>query len=487
MAHSKRLIAVFLAFMFAYTPYGWAAYATAPTPSGFGGSPGAWKVAAQTGDTTFQNLLKKAPFIPKDYGGTVAKLGSGFRYGTAARAVAAGIISMHPALRVAAGVAMWLGIAKLIYNSSTGQWEQGIEEVGFPPDGGVYTTNYAPGTFYSKAEACDAVLIKSRAAVASGCIGRTAVLTKCGDDRMIDILHQGGVGPYGTCSDTGYSYSWTRASDGCPGGASPPCSTDTTRYEPITPEQAAAKLQTIPMPPSVPLELPPGTELPIEGEPVNNPGPGTNMTPQTVRVPVGDPVPQPDGTYKQPYVDIVPSPTPDQPWRVDVKPGDKTTTDGSPLPEPTPVKPTDPDPDPTAPPTYDPNDPTTKVRDPALQDLCEKHPGIAACAPYEKPPEPKDPIDPCVEHPDTLGCMPPGELTAEQVPNEDKQITLAPDGVWGPAGVCPQPRVVTLAGGFQLSIPFTALCSFAEMIRPLVIAMAYLGAALMVVGVGRKD
>ncbi len=433
MVNSKRLIAAILAALFAYTPTAWAAYATAPTPGGFGGSPGAWKVAAQAGDTTFQNLLKKAPFIPKDYGGTVAKMGSGFRYGTAARSVAAGIISLHPALRIAAGVAMWIGIAKLIYNSSTGQWEEEVQGV-MDPDGGVYTTNFAPGTFYSRLEACDAVLQKSKPLVAAGCVGRTAVLNSCGPltDPRIVIVHQGGVSGYGACPDAAYTYTYTRTADGCPGGGAPPC--PTSEYVPITPEQAAAKLAQSPMPSSVPLELPPGTELPIEGEPVNNPGPGTNMTPQAVRVPVGDPVPQPDGTYKQPYVDIVPSPTPDQPWRVDVKPGDKTTTDGAPLPEPAPVKPTDPDPDPTAPPTYDPNDPTTKVRDPALQDLCEKHPGIAACAPYEKPPEPKDPIDPCVEHPDTLGCMPPGELTAEQVPNEDKQITLAPDGVWGPAG-----------------------------------------------------
>lgn len=487
MAYRQRLIAAFLALMFAYTPYGWAAYATAPTPAGFAGSPGAWKVAAQTGDTTFQNLLKKAPFIPKDYGGTVAKLGSGYRYGTLARAAAAGIISLHPALRIGAGIAMWIGLAKLIFNESTGQWEQEVTGT-FEPDGGIYTTNYAPGTFYSRQEACEAVLSKFKTTLpATGCAGRTGSLDYCGplSDPRVIVRGSGGVGAYGVCDDSQYVFAYTRTAEGCPGGGAPPC--PSVSYEPITPEQAALKLQQHPMPPSVPMELPPGTELPIDGEPVNNPGPGTNMTPQAVRVPVGQPVPQPDGTYKQPYVDIIPAPTPDQPWRVDVQPGDKTTTDGSPLPEPTPVKPTDPDPDPTAPPVYDPNDPSTKVRDPALQDLCEKHPGIAACAPYEKPPEPKDPIDPCVEHPDTLGCMPPGELTAEQVQNEDKQITLAPDGVWGPAGVCPQPRVVTLAGGFQLSIPFTALCSFAEMIRPLVIAMAYLGAALMVVGVGRKD
>lgn len=472
MAHSKRLIAVFLAFMFAYMPYGWAAYATAPTPAGFGGSPGAWKVAAQTGDTTFQNLLKKAPFIPKDYGGTVAKLGSGFRYGSAARVVAARVLFGHPVLLAGSlGLAAWAALSKVRWDNGTQQWQQIVED-GCTSGCLEYTFATASGW----------------ASSVSGAGSRWVAYSNSVQQDYGYSLNGCGVS---TCS---FHYTNLWMPEAPPGDGTltqlqtRPGPATSGSYQPIsTPEEFAGLLEPQPMPSSVPLELPPGTELPIEGEPVNNPGPGTNMTPQTVRVPVGDPVPQPDGTYKQPYVDIVPSPTPDQPWRVDVKPGDKTTTDGAPLPEPAPVKPTDPDPDPTAPPTYDPNDPTTKLRDPALQDLCEKHPGIAACAPYEKPPEPKDPIDPCVEHPDTLGCMPPGELTAEQVPNEDREITLAPDGVWGPSGVCPPARVISLAGGFQLSIPFTALCSFAEMIRPLVIAMAYLGAALMVVGVGRKD
>lgn len=492
MAYCQRLIAALLAALLAYTPTAWAAYATAPTPAGFGGVPGAWTVAAKPGDVTFQNLLKKAPFTPKDYGGSVAKLGSGYRYGTLARSTAATIVSLHPALRVGAGIAMWIGLAKLQWNASSATWEQEVTGE-IPPDGGVYTAAFVinPGTqYYSKDAVCAAILAKFIAigGVGEGCgAQRRAFVESCGVlvPSVAVIRVEGGSNGFGQCSPSQYLYPYTRAGDACPGGGAPPC--PTVSYEPITPSQAATRLSQEPMPSTVPIELPPDTPLPIEGEPVNNPGPGTDMTPQTTRIPVGSPVPQADGTYKQPYVDIVPFPSPGDPWRVDVRPGDKVTTDGAPLPDPVPVKPGDPAPLPGTPPAVDPNDPNAKQRDPALQSLCEKHPGIAACAPYEPPPQPKDPVDPCLEHPERIGCLPPGELAPEQVANEDKQITLTPDGGWGSAGVCPPPRQITLAGGLSFQIPLDLLCDFARMIRPLIVAMAYLGAAMMLVGAARRE
>ena len=477
MAYCQRLIAAVLAALFAYTPTAWAAYASAPTPPGFGGSPGAWKVAAQAGDTTFQNLLKKAPFIPKDYGGTVAKLGSGYRFGAPAARVAASVLVGNPALLLGAGavgLALWVASAKVRYSQSSGTWEQEVE-------GGAACTVAPCYEYRLNAYGVDTGWLPTKAATCPAFAAGLTLLQPYGywntgvlegEACRIKLLSSAGLHQNYLLEPS------TRSVDPAPPGSS---------YEPITPQQAQDKIAAQPMPSTVPLELPPGTQLPIEGEPVNNPGPGTNMTPQAVRVPVGDPVRQSDGTYKQPYVDIVPTPTTSDPWRVDVRPGDKVTTDGAPLPEPAPVNPTDPNPDPNAPPVIDPNDPTTKTRDPALQDLCEKHPGIAACAPYKEPEPPPEPVDPCVENPDRLGCMPPGELSAEPVANEDKQITLTPDGGWGSAGVCPPPRQITLSGGMSFQIPLDLICDFARMIRPLVVAMAYLGAAMMLVGAARRE
>lgn len=455
MATCKRLIAAFLAALCAYSPIAFAAFATAPTPPGFAGTPGAWRVAAQAGDSTFQNLLKKAPFTPKDYGGSVAKLGSGFRYGTLARRAAAGIIFAHPALRVAAGVAGWLALANIFFDESSGQWKKRTSGEGCVPPPGYVTDLGGCG----------------------GYVGYPAwtYVYEAPHETEPGICRAGWMGTH-TSGTTSYA--------SCAGFPK----SSVTGSDPITTQtQFETEVAANPMPPSVPMELPPGTELPIEGEPVNNPGPGTDMTPQTVRIPVGAPVPQSDGTYKQPYVDLVPFPSPSDPWRVDVRPGDKVTTDGAPLPDPVPVKPGDPDPLPGTPPGVDPNDPTAKQRDPALQSLCEKHPGIAACAPYEKPPTPKDPVDPCLEHPERLGCLPPGELAPEPVANENKEITLSPDAGWGVSGSCPPPRHVVLGSGFAFDVPFDLLCNFATMIRPLIVAMAYLGAALMLVGAARRE
>lgn len=122
------------------------------------------------------------------------------------------------------------------------------------------------------------------------------------------------------------------------------------------------------------LDLP----VPIDPAPVINPatqpsgnvviGPNGNPAPQlqpsTLRVPDGAPVPNPNTspqTYTQPWLEIVPSPTPESPYRVDVRP--VTTVVNSP------TTPTDP--------VVNPGTPAT----PAEPGLCQKYPNIMACQP----------------------------------------------------------------------------------------------------------
>lgn len=212
-----------------------------------------------------------------------------------------------------------------------------------------------------------------------------------------------------------------------------------------------------PMPSTVPGELPPGTPLPVEA-PIINPTPGSNPTPQPVFVPTGDPVPNPNydpnaqpsptnQPYTQPGVRIVPSPTLDDPFRVDVQPTNRPVASPNPSPEPTP----DAEPD-----------SGDKPKPEEHQSLCEKHPDIVACAKT-------------------------GTLEASPVPKEDKALSINKDSGYGPeSGSCPQPKTATVMGK-QLSFKYDLLCDFSEYIKPIVIAFAWLSAALTFFGLGRKD
>lgn len=213
------------------------------------------------------------------------------------------------------------------------------------------------------------------------------------------------------------------------------------------------KLAGKPMPDAVPKELPRPTPLPVE-PPVINPEPGPNPVPRPRFVPTGDPVPNPqydpnapsspeNQPYIQPGVRIKPSPTPQEPLRVDLEPVN--------VPKPTA--------DPT--PETDTTEPGTQPKPEEQQSLCEKHPDIVACAKMD-------------------------EVEPEDVNNEDKTLTITPKGGWGnESAACPAP-VTKQVAGLSLEMSWQPFCDFASGIRPVVIAMAWLSAALMVLGIARK-
>lgn len=212
-----------------------------------------------------------------------------------------------------------------------------------------------------------------------------------------------------------------------------------------------------PMPNSVPQELPPGTPLPVE-QPVINPAPGPDPVPRPLFVPTGDPVPnrnydpqQAPGPNNQPWlqpgVRVVPSPTPAEPWRVDLQPVNRPTVSPNPAPEPQPEE--------------DPNA-SDKPKPEEQQSLCEKHPDVVACAKT-------------------------GSVEAVPVPNEDRQLAINKDTGYGPeSGTCPAPKTATVMGQ-ALSFKYDLLCDFAGYIKPIVIAFAWLSAALTFFGFSRKD
>ena len=183
--------------------------------------------------------------------------------------------------------------------------------------------------------------------------------------------------------------------------------------------------------------------------------------PQVLRVPQGSPVPvplpspNPDNlpqTWKTPVVDVIPSPTVDDPWRVEIKPRDIIKTSPSPLFDP--LNPTQPGDVPVTPIEPDADGGTSQVRQPGL---CEEYPDILACA----KPEFDTPATP--------------ELTTQA-----RELTYAPQAGWGGSGgFCPAARHLP---GANVDFEFTLVCDFMSGIKPVVLAIASLAAGMIIIG-----
>jgi hypothetical protein len=80
-----------------------------------------------------------------------------------------------------------------------------------------------------------------------------------------------------------------------------------------------------------------------------------------------------------------------------------------------------------------------------------------------------------------------GSLEPETFSNTNRAMSITAQSGWGEgAGSCPSPRVVNVAG-ITLEMPFDLLCEFAVGIRPIIIALAWLSAALAFLGLSKRD
>jgi hypothetical protein len=102
-----------------------------------------------------------------------------------------------------------------------------------------------------------------------------------------------------------------------------------------------------------------------------------------------------------------------------------------------------------------------------------------------KPPEKQE--DPCSGHETRMGCMEQGEVPEGPELQEQKiNVSITPDAGWGPdMGSCPADIPLSFMG-HAFGMSWSGICSFASMIRPIVLAMAWLGAALIVVGASKQ-
>lgn len=99
------------------------------------------------------------------------------------------------------------------------------------------------------------------------------------------------------------------------------------------------------------------------------------------------------------------------------------------------------------------------------------------------------PDDPCAANPDRVGCMDKGNIPdAPDLLKSEKTITITPDSGWGADTMaCPADLTTALRqGGQMVAFSFKPVCDGADMFRPIVIGLAWFGAVLIALGVGRK-
>lgn len=105
--------------------------------------------------------------------------------------------------------------------------------------------------------------------------------------------------------------------------------------------------------------------------------------------------------------------------------------------------------------------------------------------PTGDPPPPDEPPDLCAENPDASGCAPFGTPEPPTpLPQEDRTVSVAPE--MSAAGACPAPQAFSIAGqSFQLT--YDGACEFAQGIRPVVLAVAWMGAFVFLFSIGRAQ
>lgn len=340
-----------------------AGYAQLAPPGGWG--PGTYAPSAN--DASYGRIIYSPNGPTANVGGQAVKMPAAYRLAANAPRVAAAAIFLNPYVRAGVAIASWLGLAKLVWDAVNQKWVSTDNLNGYPvSDGYTYRINAASvdsGIHYSASSACSAWIA---AAIAYDGIQRTQT-----GSANLSCSWTGSPWPNG--ASLGISRT---AASSCPVGwyVTPAGCVQTPPPKPLTQKEFEDALSPKPMPERVPQELPQPTPLPIETpSPWINPEPGPSPAHRPLFVPTGDPVPNPNydpnapaspenQPWYQPGTRIVPSPTADQPWRVDYRPVDRPQPTSQPNPNPQPG-----------------TDPTDKPKPEDQQDLCQKNPNIVAC------------------------------------------------------------------------------------------------------------
>jgi len=408
-----------------------AGYAQLAPPPGW--SPGSYAPSAN--DASYGRVIYSPNGPTTTVGGQAVKMPAAYRLAANAPRIAAAAIFMHPYVRGAAAIATWLGLAGLAYNVGTGLWERST--AGDYPVSDAYRYTFLTGYpwYNTGVEACNAY-------------GQIAFPNYA-------VVYV----PSGTCNFVGISSTQTRYlrregnATACPAGwySTPAGCVSTPPPKTVTQQEFEDALAPKPMPERVPQELPQPTPLPIETpSPWINPDPGASPQHKPFFVPNGNPVPNPNfdpnspvGPNNQPYIQpgtkIQPSPTASQPWRVDFQPVNRPQNSPEPKPD-----------------QQEDDGTGDKAKSEDEQTLCERHPDIIACQKLEMP---------------------------EKVSLESKAVDFdfTPESGFSGAAVCPAPIMASIFG-YQLAFSWQGLCDSLSLIKPLLLAMAWLSAAFILLG-----
>lgn len=100
-------------------------------------------------------------------------------------------------------------------------------------------------------------------------------------------------------------------------------------------------------------------------------------------------------------------------------------------------------------------------------------------------PKDEQPSDPCIDNPDRFGCMDGGTPEDVDLQTHTPNFTVTPVAIGG-AGNCP-PNPTFTAAHRTWTINYAPMCDAAMWLKPLVLAMAWLSAALIIAGAVRES
>ena len=209
-------------------------------------------------------------------------------------------------------------------------------------------------------------------------------------------------------------------------------------------------------PEQIPTYIPPHiVPIPVE-TPVINPTPQpigvpyVAPQPRPLIVPLGDPqlVPNTDPQqWRQPMVRVSPSPTPSQPWRVNMQPYERITSSPQGIPEP--------------------------VSEPDLA----------------SPAQPSQETDFCLRNPDVLACqkVPEFDIPEEEVPTDTTSITYEPESFMS-GGSCPSAVYASVNGHQVLAWNWPQYCGYiTNYAKPVLLSLCAFTALMIVAGGFRTE
>lgn len=450
----SKLVGLFLALL----SFGsLAQYAAVSPVAAFTGAAGAYFYKAAANDAVFGSMIKVAEAGVVTVGGNALKVPAAMRFAANAPIYAARVAFANPALAVGIGVAGAIAAyyAQQSFEVDNGIWKKRV--------GGSFCTSgcYEYSTsFFGFASPKFNVL----GDLVSWVVQQYKVSVPTRTYRLNHVDQSGGaINIFLDMIGNEPGALWNPNFQSVPGDRVTIPPWDSSSLVPVL----LPEFETAPYPPGFPDGMPQALPVPLPvgdpvlfpiGDPVKeshvwpNSDPVTDPlpVPQPRRVPLGDPVPVPNTNpqkYTSPAIDVVPSPTLNDPWRVSLQPKDVTSESPVPIPVGEPV--------PTA--------PGSPEATPKTPDLCEAHPEILACAKFK-----------------------PDELAPVDLNNRNVDMTITKDTGWGPSGggSCPADKPITVMGK-TLTFSMSMLCDFARGINPLFIAFAWLSAGMAFIGMSK--